>query len=85
MVWEEFRMKLQEFIAIIANINEIAAVLRQTATTVHRIGSERTVTVEPNDIMHISKKLVGYCNQLAQLVPDIDIEIEGGSDVGSLE
>ena len=73
-------MRLRELTAIIANINEIAAVLRQTATTVHRIGSERTVTVEPDDIMNISKKLVGYCNQLAQLTPDIEIEIKGGDD-----
>ena len=73
-------MKLQELTAIIANINAIAATLGQVATSAQVISGEKTVMAAPDGIMNMSKKLLECCNQLVQLVPDIDIEIEGGSD-----
>ena len=76
-------MKLRELVAIIANINEVAAILRQVATSTST--SAHVITVASDDIVYVSEKLVEYCNRLGQLVPDTEIEIEGGSDARSLE
>ena len=69
-------MRLQELTAIIANISSISAVLGQVAGSAQVINGKETVMVASTDVMNISDKLLECCNQLRQLVPDIEIEIE---------
>ena len=80
MVREELGMKARELAVTVANISLIAASLGQMATTAQAVDGEKTITFTTDSIMSISDKLIGYCNQLGQLIPDIEIEVEGESD-----
>ena len=73
-------MRAQELAVTIANISIIATSMGQMATTAHEVNNEETITFATDAVMDISKRLLGYCNQLGQLIPNTEVRVEGGSD-----
>ena len=71
-------MRLRELTVIIANISAVAAMFRQAAASAQMVNGEKTVIVASDGVMEIAENLLEYCEKLRQLIPDIDIKIEGG-------
>ncbi len=75
-------MKARDLAAIIANIGSIAAVWGQMATSarINSDGGERVIMLVADDAMNTSRRLTEYCNQLGELIPNVEIRVRGGND-----
>ena len=73
-------MKARNLAAIIANISAIATAWGQIAMSPRRIDDRDVVVINAEDAMRTSKKLAEYCNQLGELIPNVEIRVRGDSD-----
>ncbi len=73
-------MRARDLAVIIANISTIATAFGQIAMSPRTIDGKDVVMLAAEDVMNSSKRLAEYCNQLGELIPNVEIRVRGGND-----